>query len=395
VLGTYAAAQETFAVPETSAAVRAWSRQRDLLWVAEQAAVLSMFAAFLFSGLGARLAAALGKLARGGRLLTAALLAGAYALLASAVALPLSVAGQVLAAPLGLAAPDWAGWFVAKSSEIAALIAGASLLGWAAYWLFAKAPVFWPVWMATGAIGATAMSLAAQPMAHELRPVDPPLAAIIAKMAARAGAPAPRAAVRVTSRDGPCGGATVLGLGPTKVLAVDTGLLRHHPRAEIEQAIAHELKHYIGGDDRKALLAAILIIVAGFGTLFFGSTLAVRISRGRWGFSRLADPASLPLLLLIGACFNLAATAGFRAYGRDLEQQADRFSLELTRDKSAQAALLLRLLRCSHLKNRISHGFRERSGRITRRCGILCRQHAITDIRPRRMQDRYAGCVGI
>jgi hypothetical protein len=224
-----AAAGNVFVVPGTSAAARAWSRERDLLWVAEQTAVLLLFAVLLFSGLGSRLSARLDKMTGGRRLATAALLAGLYTLLATALTLPVSATGQVLAAPLGLAASTWAEWLVGKTREAAALVAGASLIGWAAYWLFARSPVFWPVWAGALAIGVTALSLIAQPLAHELRPVnDPELAATISNLAARAGAPAPRAAVRVTTREGRCGGATVLGLGPTKVLALDTGLLRHH-----------------------------------------------------------------------------------------------------------------------------------------------------------------------
>jgi STE24 endopeptidase len=157
--------------------------------------------------------------------------------------------------------------------------------------------------------------------------------------------------LRVAAREGRCGGATVLGLGPTKVLALDTGLLRHHPQREIEQVIAHELKHYVRGDDRKALYAAILIIVGGLAFLFAGAEIATRASGGRWGFDRIADPASLSLLLLLAAAFNLAATAGFRAYGRHVEQEADRFSLALTNDPAAQVALIQRLLSCSRLKN--------------------------------------------
>jgi STE24 endopeptidase len=135
------------------------------------------------------------------------------------------------------------------------------------------------------------------------------------------------------------------------VLTLDTGLLRHHPEREIEQVIAHELKHYVQGDDQKALYAAVLIIVGGLAFLFAGAEFATGASSGRWGFDRVADPASLPLLLLLAAAFGLAATAGFRAYGRHVEQEADRFSLALTNNAAAQMALMQRLLSCSRLKN--------------------------------------------
>jgi STE24 endopeptidase len=352
LLETPAAALNVFAVPEASTAARAWSNQRDLLWVADQAAVLLLLFGLLSSGIGARLCVGLDRFTGGRRLTTAALLAGVYAFMASAVTLPISAVGQVLAASVGLAEPGWAEWLLTRGREAGALMAASSLLGLAAYWLFGRCPTSWPVWAGALAIGVTALTLAAQPLAHELRPLtDPALAEAIAKLAARAGASAPRAALRIASREGRCGGATVLGLGPTKVLTLDTGLLRHHPKREIEQVIAHELKHYVHGDDQKALYAAGLIIACGLAFLFAGAGLATRASSGRWGFDQVADPASLPLLLLLAAAFNLGATTGFRAYGRHVEKEADRFSLALTNDPAAQMALMQRLLSCSRLKN--------------------------------------------
>jgi Zn-dependent protease with chaperone function len=346
------AAFNVFAVPETSAATRAWSSERDLLWVAKQVATFSLLSLLLFSGLGRRLSSGLNKLTGGRRPATAALLAGICGCLDAAVSLPISAAGQVLASPLGLAAPTWAEWLFAKAREAAVLATGASLLGLAAYWLFAKSPRFWPVWAGALAIVATALSLTAQPLAHELRPLeDPALLGTISRLAARADAPTPRAALRVSERAGLCGGASVLGLGPTKVLVLDTALLRHHPPREIEQTIAHELKHYIHGDDKKALYAAIFMIVGGLAVLSFGSAFAVRVSGGRWGFDRISDPASVPLLALIALVLSLVAAAGFHAYGHHIEQEADRFSLDLTHDRVAQAALMQRLLSCSRLRN--------------------------------------------
>jgi hypothetical protein len=58
--------------------------------------------------------------------------------MASAVTLPISALGQVLAAPVGLAEPGWAEWLFARVREAGTLMAASSLLGLAAYWLFGR-----------------------------------------------------------------------------------------------------------------------------------------------------------------------------------------------------------------------------------------------------------------
>jgi hypothetical protein len=138
-------------------------------------------------------------------------------------------------------------------------------------------------------------------------------------------------------------------------------------RARSKQTIAHELKHYIQGDDKKALYAAIFMIIGGLAVLSFGSAFAVRVSGGRWGFDRISDPASVPLLALIALVISLVAAAGFHAYGHHIEQEADRFSLDLTHDRVAQAALMQRLLSCSRLRNRMWGGFRRHFDKTTPR----------------------------
>jgi STE24 endopeptidase len=63
----------------------------------------------------------------------------------------------------------------------------------------------------------------------------------------------------------------------------------------------------------------------------------------RFGFDRLDDVASLPLLLLTGSLVGLAATPAALAFSRWQEREADRFGLELTRDNEATARAFVRL----------------------------------------------------
>ena len=345
-------AQSPFVVPEPSAAARDWSRHRDLLWLVEQALAVGLAALLLFSRRGAELRTRLDRITGGRRLLTATLFAGVYAALAIVVNLPVSATRQMLAEPLGLAAPGWGMWAAARAGGAWPLLAGSFLLGWAPYLLFSRSPRLWPIWAGALMITVAAAALITQPARHDLRPVtDLKLKQEISRLAVRAGAPDVRFAIRRADRDEPCGGATVLGLGPTKVLALDSALLRHHSRREVAQTIAHELKHYTRNDDRQGLYVAVALVVGGLTVLFFASAFALRRGARRFGFDQLSDPASLPLVVLILTVFALAGSAAFHGYGRHIEQEADRFGLELTHDNVAQAVQMQRYLSCSRLKD--------------------------------------------
>lgn len=343
---------DVFAVAEAGQAVRDWGARRDALWLVGQVVALALPALLLVSGWGARLRSRLDRLTKGRPLLTASLLAGVYAALFIAANLPVAAARQLLAEPFGLAAPDWTSWAVDRVGSAAPLLLGSLLLGWAPYLLLARSPRLWPMWAGVIFIALLSAALLAQPAQHDLQPVDKPeLQAAIDDLTRRANAPGARVAIRTAERAGRCGGGTMLGLGPTKVLAIDTALLQHHPEREVAQVIAHELGHYIRGDDRKALYVGVALILCGLAALRFGAGWALRMSDGRWGFSDIADPASFPLLVFILTLFGLVGSAGFHAYGRQLEQRADQFSLELTGDGMAQAALMQRYLACSRWSN--------------------------------------------
>lgn len=347
-------ADGVFVVPEPSAAARAWDRYRDLIWIGKQAVTLALPAWLLFSGAGARLRTRLDRHTGGRRLLTATLFAGLYAVLFSAATLSVSAIGRLLAGPLGVEVPSWGEWASVQAGSAWPLVAGALVLGWAPWWLFARSPRFWPGWSSAVLIVAGAAMLVAQPLGLELRPLtDARAQAAISELAAHAGAPTPRVALLVTDPSDPCAGAmgTVKGLGPTKVLVLGSAFLQTRPERQVRSVIAHELKHYTRNDDWKALYALAALVVGGTGALALGGALALRLGAGRLGFDSLADPASLPLLALLLGIFSLAGGAAFHRYGHHVEHEADRFALELTRDNAGAAALMQHDLSCTRWRN--------------------------------------------
>jgi Zn-dependent protease with chaperone function len=73
-----------------------------------------------------------------------------------------------------------------------------------------------------------------------------------------------------------------------------------------------------------------------------GAQLIARFGR-RFGFDRISDVASFPLLLLLGALVSLVASPAVLAFSRYQEHEADRFALELTRNNYAAATTFVRL----------------------------------------------------
>jgi Zn-dependent protease with chaperone function len=65
----------------------------------------------------------------------------------------------------------------------------------------------------------------------------------------------------------------------------------------------------------------------------------------RFGFARLGDPASLPLLLLLLSLFSFLISPAALALSRYHERQADRFGLDLTRDNHAAGTAFIALQR--------------------------------------------------
>jgi STE24 endopeptidase len=63
----------------------------------------------------------------------------------------------------------------------------------------------------------------------------------------------------------------------------------------------------------------------------------------RFGFDRLSDVASFPLLLLLGGLVSLLLMPAVLAFNRHQEREADRFALEITRDNRAAATTFVRL----------------------------------------------------
>jgi len=88
--------------------------------------------------------------------------------------------------------------------------------------------------------------------------------------------------------------------------------------------------HYVLGHVWQGIAFSVLLMLGSFYVAYRTAGAVIARFGGRFGFTNLADVASLPLLLLLFSGFGLAVTPIELAFSRHIEREADRFGLEIT-----------------------------------------------------------------
>lgn len=136
--------------------------------------------------------------------------------------------------------------------------------------------------------------------------------------------------------------ANVSGLFGTERITLNDNLLNRTSRGAVLAVMGHEIGHYVLNHTYELLLSLGLVIVAGFAVVARAfPVLAARF--GRWRVGGAADPAGLPLIVLLFNAYMLLATPVINTIVRSNEHEADVFGLNAARqpDGFAEAALLL------------------------------------------------------
>jgi STE24 endopeptidase len=332
------------AVPEPTALAVRYHRSGNLLWAGATALDLLLPAALLFTGLSARIRSFVSRIARGRRFATVALYGAAYVLIQALVFLPLSwYAGFVRQHAYGLStetASEWLGdW--ARAIGLSALVA--ALLLWIPYRLLRAAPRRW--WLWTGLLTAPLTVLAMIVVPVYIAPLfdrygrmrDPVLEKRIEELAARAGIPDSRIYEVRKSDETRQVNAFVTGFAGTKRIVLWDTLVDRLQPDEVLAVVGHEIGHYVLRHTLTIILSATLLATLSLYTVHRVAGWLIARHRRRFGFDRLEDVASLPLLALVGGIVMLAAAPAALALSRWQEREADRFALEITRDNSAAA----------------------------------------------------------
>ena len=336
-------------VPEPSALALRYYRSGNVLWAVDNLVGLLIPAVFLYSGLSARLRTLAFRWGR--RWLPSLALYGfLFVCISALVSLPLSYyEGFVREHAYGLSTQTVARWASdwAKGTGLAAL--GLSLVIGIPYWLLRKSPQRW--WLYTGLAAAPLATFLLiispvwiDPMFNDFgRMKDRQLEQRILALAARAGISGSRVYEVDKSKDTRTVNAYVTGVGSTKRIVLWDTILQKLDQDQILFAVGHEMGHYVLGHVPKAIAVITLLMTGSLCVIhLMAGRLILRFSP-RFGFTRLSDVASFPLLLLLGSLVSLLVSPALLAFSRHQEHEADRFGLELTRDNRAAATAFVRL----------------------------------------------------
>src|SRR5437762_4043049 len=249
----------------------------------------------------------------------------------------------------GLATQSFAPWFGEQLVALSLTLIIGTILLIVLYAVFRRAPRTWWIW---GAIVAVIFSCAAtfispvyiEPLFNTYKPLNnPEIRDPILAMARANEIPVKRVLEVDASRQTTRVSANVSGFLGTTRIALNDNLLKQCTLPEIRDVMAHEMGHYVLNHGAKLLTYFGIFILIGFAfsrTLF---EVAVRRWGEKWGVRSIADPAGLPLLVLILSTFVFVVTPFLNTVGRVTEREADAFGINTSREADGMAKVALKL----------------------------------------------------
>jgi STE24 endopeptidase len=348
--GTCLAPPESLvSVPEPTSKALEYYRSSNVLWAVDTLLGLLIPAVFLATGLSARIRDVSFRIGRRW-LPSVALYAILFVWISAALTLPLAYyEGFVREHAYGLSSQSlqkWASDWV-KGAVISGI--GLGLVLWIPYVLLRRSPKRW--WLYTGLATlplATFVLVISpvwiDPMFNRFgRMKDRALEQRILTLAARAGISRSRVFEVNKSEDTKTVNAYVTGLGTTKRIVLWDTTLRKLGPDQVAFVVGHEMGHFVLHHVLAAIiLVTVLVTAALYAVHRLAHKLIFKFSE-RFGFSRLSDVASFPLLVLLAGAVSFVVSPAVFAFSRHQEHEADRFGLELTRDNHAAATAFVRL----------------------------------------------------
>lgn len=204
------------------------------------------------------------------------------------------------------------------------------------FWLINKSPRKWWLWTAAVFSFLFLFYLVIEPLTIDHQPLgQTPIEVKISELAEKIGVPRDSIVLENCEPFDKCDMAHVSGLGPTRLILLNKGLLENYPETWTIQTFAHESKHYLKDDNLTGWAVLTLIFLALF--WFLDRICRVIIARfsTRLGFASMAHAAALPLVILVLHIMYLIALPPINIFRQHVEFEADRFGLELTHENKA------------------------------------------------------------
>jgi STE24 endopeptidase len=326
------------------------SRRAQVLAVTWSAALLVTLVASPFSAFMRDAAVQFARAVHVPASLTPSAIVVFYVMMLAAVhecgALPVAYyRGHVLESRYGLSTQSAARWWgtYIKGGVVGLgfLLAGAVLL----YALMRWWSDLW--WLAAGVAWLLAMVWLARlgpvlllPLFYELVPIKrDELQQDLITLARRAGTTAMGVYRWTLSDSTRKANAALVGLGPTRRILLSDTLLAEYSDEEIAVVLAHELAHHAHGDIWRGIFLEAAVQSIGF---YMAYRVLSAVGPGA-GVAGVADVAGLPIVLLVCGALSLVARPLVHARSRAHERRADRFALNLTRNRPAFVSAMRRL----------------------------------------------------
>jgi STE24 endopeptidase len=249
----------------------------------------------------------------------------------------------------GFATQSFGPWFVEQLiGLVVGLVAGLIALS-ILYAVFRRAPQSWFLW---GTLVAVVLSffgnfiapVFVEPLFNTYKPLtDPTIRDPILAMARANQIPVTQVFQVDASRQTTRVSANVAGLLGTTRIALNDNLLKQCSVPEIRAVMAHEMGHYVLNHGAKLTIYLGVVALFGFALAKFFFNWALRIWGERWQIRDIADPAGLPLLMLIFVAFTFLMTPVLNSIVRSTEREADQFGINTSREPDGECKVALKL----------------------------------------------------
>ncbi len=241
-------------------------------------------------------------------------------------------------------------WLGVNLKGVAVVMVIGLAVGWIPFLIIRKSPRRW--WLCLGLLAPLFLCVQnyiqpvlIDPLFHQFRPLqDKALESKVLALAARVGIEGSRVYEVNMSLDTREDEAYVTGLlGTRRIVFWDT-MVKDFDDDQLLFILAHETGHYVLHHGIKATAFAWLMAFLSLYVWYWLAGPLIRRYKQRWGFDTLSDFAALPLFILAFQLSVMADRPVYMAYSRQIEHEADRFGLELTRNNHAAATAFVKLV---------------------------------------------------
>jgi len=336
-------------VPAPDEKALQYYRSGNVLWLVDLAWGLLIPALFLVTGFSARIRSWAQRLGRKWFFVIGIYFA-VFMVLNFIIDLPLTYYQDfVREHAYGLSTQTAAKWWGDMLKSLAVSLIAGFLFLWVPYLLLKKSPRRW--WLYTAMLAVPFLLFAMlitpvwiDPLFNEFGPMkDKALEGRILALAERAGIEGSRVFEVNKSVDTTAVNAYVTGFLNTKRIVLWDTILAKLSEKEVLVVVGHEMAHYVLNHVMTTILFLFLLILLALYLAYRLAGALIDRYQDRFGFDRLSDIASLPLLMLLIGVLSFFLSPIVNAFSRYQEHEADRFALEITRSNHEAATAFVKL----------------------------------------------------